>query len=132
MLETCPLHPEIVSYRGLLTYGSPVGQKRKRKDLGKTRIERESARPTKDQNQNKNIPSKKNDTSVPNDPPKTTQIKTKNIVPKNKKFGTSVPDSDTPRVRIPFQDCYPPTTQSHGYSLLGFPPHAFPQWFNDP
>ena len=49
-----------------------------------------------------------------------------------KKSDTGVPGSDTPRVRIPFQDCDPPTTQSHGYSLLGFPPHAFPQWFNDP
>ena len=44
----------------------------------------------------------------------------------NKKVCTGVPDSDTPRARIPFQDCCPPTTQSHGYSLLGFPPHAFP------
>jgi hypothetical protein len=48
------------------------------------------------------------------------------------KSDTGVPGSNTPRVRIPFQDCDPPTTQSHGYSLLGFPPHAFPQWFNDP
>ena len=44
----------------------------------------------------------------------------------NKKVCTGVPDSDTPRARIPFQDCCPPTTQSHRYSLLGFPPHAFP------
>ena len=45
---------------------SPVGQKRTNKNLGKNRIEQKSAQgPPKTTNQNKNIPSKKNDTSVP-------------------------------------------------------------------